>query len=543
MRWTDFPRSLAFQTFLSCLLIAGFFASLGAQPAAAEDAPGVYVILDASGSMWGQLPEGKNKIVAAREVLADFVAQDFEGKELALRAYGHNRKGDCADTELVVPFAPAEQARGKIVSFANGVNPKGKTPITRSLRAALEDFGDRSGELILISDGLETCDADPCALMKEWRERNVAIRVHVVGLGLEEKEKEALSCIADAAGTPFYAADSTAELADGLGQIREVTSAPALILRGVDADGEELRIHGTALGADGEERAVASEGRNLIPAGEHALEVGVRTKSGEIYRPVTRKATLAPRGETLVEVEVSTPPRLSFRFEEDGEKHKGALVRVYQEGKEVFSIRPQDVAYVMPGEYELRSKVNQDNELKRTITVEDGEDQEVLFALETTVKVYFQLVASGSGIPYRHNTELWQDGERAYKVHSSNGARAVPGTYTLVLPNRLTPFQQEGVVITAEENQEFVLEVPSAHLTVNYLEADGSAGGQERIFLDRWNGERWQRDKVRRSGERFPITPGRYQLNGWNRGDYQFERQEFTVEAGDELELELRDQS
>ena len=71
---------------------------------AAQDKDGIYIIVDASGSMWGALPDKSRKVTVAKQVLEDFVAGDFEGYDLALRAYGHRRKGDCSDTELVAPF-------------------------------------------------------------------------------------------------------------------------------------------------------------------------------------------------------------------------------------------------------------------------------------------------------------------------------------------------------------------------------------------------------------------------------------------------------
>ena len=57
-------------------------------------------------------------------------------------------------------------------------------------------MGERPGEIILISDGIETCDEDPCELVRSWAEKDIAIKVHVVGLGLDEKERTAMQCIA-----------------------------------------------------------------------------------------------------------------------------------------------------------------------------------------------------------------------------------------------------------------------------------------------------------------------------------------------------------
>ena len=77
------------------------------------DSEGIYIIFDGSGSMWGQLNNGEYKIQAAREVLSDFVAQDFGARPLALRVYGHRRKGDCDDTELVQDFGDARTLKIK----------------------------------------------------------------------------------------------------------------------------------------------------------------------------------------------------------------------------------------------------------------------------------------------------------------------------------------------------------------------------------------------------------------------------------------------
>src|SRR5690606_8290382 len=48
-------------------------------PAIAQEQPGTILVLDASGSMWGQI-DGVNKIVIAREVVADILA-DFPAEQ------------------------------------------------------------------------------------------------------------------------------------------------------------------------------------------------------------------------------------------------------------------------------------------------------------------------------------------------------------------------------------------------------------------------------------------------------------------------------
>ena len=60
----------------------------------------VELILDGSGSMWGEVG-GEAKIVAAKRTMASLVGgiELPPGSTLGLTVYGHRAKGDCADIE------------------------------------------------------------------------------------------------------------------------------------------------------------------------------------------------------------------------------------------------------------------------------------------------------------------------------------------------------------------------------------------------------------------------------------------------------------
>lgn len=514
-----------------------------------DKTPGVYVILDGSGSMWGQLSDGTHKITAAKEVIRLFSADDYAGRELALRVYGHRRKGDCSDSELVVPFSPPDQAIDRMNDFAQGVNPKGKTPISRSLRAALEDFAGRPGEVILVSDGIETCEEDPCALVRQWRAQDVQIRVHVVGLGLVDKERAAMQCISEAAGTQYRDADSAAELAKGLEEIQ--TSAKktearrsqwkALDIKATNAAGVPMRVQGTAHPQGGEPIEVTSRNHNPVPTGPAEVTVGVRTWNGNLYRPVTRSVDVGDSGVTLLEVVVEEPPSVKARFVEQGEERGGALVRGFQDDKEVLRFRHMDRAYVDPGTYVFRSRPNADNEMEVSETLAAGDHKEIVFDMVQTVHIKLAMVAAGSDTRFRGNFELWQDGERKYKVHQHNGARVLPGTYDVKLPLRLTPHTHEGLVITGEAKQERRLEVPVGYVTFRYLDAAGQAMSPQRVFATRQDDDgRWVRDQVSKSEERIPLVPGTYRAEGWSKLG-NFDVVDFEISVGDDKKIVLRD--
>ena len=196
----------------------------------AQAATNFLVMMDVSNSMWGQI-ENRPKIDIAREALEGILAEVGGETQLALMAYGHRNKDDCQDVELLVPFGAggAEQLRSSIA----GLKPTGKTPIAYSLEQTLAAFEGRLEEnnnVVLISDGIETCEGDPCAVAASLGERGVNLRVHVVGFDVDEEAKAQLGCIAEKGGGEYYDASNAGELNEVLTQVRVVAEAPAEVM-------------------------------------------------------------------------------------------------------------------------------------------------------------------------------------------------------------------------------------------------------------------------------------------------------------------------
>jgi Ca-activated chloride channel family protein len=161
----------------------------------------ILFIFDASNSMNGKW-EGATKIVRAREILTAAI-KDLEGipnLELALRVYGHQSPvtptyQDCEDTKLEISFSVNNHQQ--IVNFINYVEPKGTTPIAKSLEASANDFPDKNARnvIILITDGLEACEGFPCDVAKKLKEKGVNVTPFVVGLGIDLSYLNDFSCI------------------------------------------------------------------------------------------------------------------------------------------------------------------------------------------------------------------------------------------------------------------------------------------------------------------------------------------------------------
>lgn len=173
------------------------------------------IVLDASGSMWGQI-DGRAKLEIAREALGTVLDGIDPATEIGLMAYGHRSKGDCNDIELVVP--PAADTALAITDAANAMKFLGKTPLTESVRRAAAELKSTEAKatVILITDGIETCEADPCALGAELEASGVDFTAHVVGFGLTKEEGATVACLAENTGGKYIEAKDAGSLVEAL---------------------------------------------------------------------------------------------------------------------------------------------------------------------------------------------------------------------------------------------------------------------------------------------------------------------------------------
>lgn len=159
----------------------------------------VLFVLDGSGSMEALWGKDESRMDVAKRILVRLVdsLRVNPNLELALRVYGHRysrQANNCQDSKLEVPFAPKNH--NTIINKIKEIRPKGVTPITFSLQQAANDFPTAQGYrnvLILITDGIESCGADPCAASIELQRKGVFLKPFVIGLGIQGGK--ALDCV------------------------------------------------------------------------------------------------------------------------------------------------------------------------------------------------------------------------------------------------------------------------------------------------------------------------------------------------------------
>ena len=306
----------------------------------------VEVILDASGSMAGALPDGTSKIAGAQRAIERLAAGLPADLAVALRAYGHaspKDKHDCRDTALLVPFGPASGQRAAVTAQAKALRPRGWTPITYVLQTAAADFPAGASErvLVLVSDGKETCDGDPCALARTLAAGTPPVVVHTIGFAADDAARLQLACIAAATGGRSFDAATADQLAAMLATA--VTAAGTkpetkggqgwLEVKHPELSGHAITDASTSAQVD---KVSATRATAALPAGIYNVAFG----------PVLWKSVEVKAGETTV----LDPGVLEVR----GASFRGHDVLDAETGVKHATVSSSDSsATLIPGTYEV----------------------------------------------------------------------------------------------------------------------------------------------------------------------------------------------
>lgn len=215
------PISPACARFLAGTLIA----LAGTTATEAGDPPSTVVVVDGSGSMWGAIPGDKQaKLYIVGDALKQALAKAPPQSRIGLASFGHRRKGDCSDAEVIV--APAPESAGLVLAAIDKLNPRGKGPLAQALRATAKAIGPgKPGHIVLLHDGPDNCGQDPCAAATEIAKSNPDLAVHVIGIGLDPKDARAMSCVAKTTRGRMLEANDAAGLRSA---VAEVTSLALL---------------------------------------------------------------------------------------------------------------------------------------------------------------------------------------------------------------------------------------------------------------------------------------------------------------------------
>ena len=202
-------------------------------------------IFDSSKSMNDLIDGKETKLEAAKKALSDFVAILPADLSVGLEVYGHMETQECDDIEMIVPVGKldVDEMQQKI----NSLQAFGQTPVAAALEKAAAAMRSLAGDktIVLISDGVDTCDGDPVRAAERIREEmGIDVNIQVAGLGVDGRAKEQLKETASAGGGNYYAADNAQQLERSLKDIE--AGKPASMVSAEDLEGPNilLKEHG-----------------------------------------------------------------------------------------------------------------------------------------------------------------------------------------------------------------------------------------------------------------------------------------------------------
>lgn len=535
----------------------------------------ILFILDGSGSMKAKIDQVE-KIAIAKEVMIQLIKDLPDQVQAGLEVYGHRSKGDCGDIELMVPIGQGNKSI--LIDKIQSINPKGKTPITKALELAAERLrtAEEESTLVLITDGQETCEADPCALVKSLKGQGIKLKVHVVGFDVSREEKDQLVCIANAGGGKYFTANNTAQLKEALTEVKQAvvakiearkpeptpkTEAPGLRLTGVLKEGGPAidkdiswKILETKADLEGQHKQIAYEiGPSRVfhlPSGRYL--VNAKYGDARVSREIEVKAEEAA---TQIIVFEAGQIRLSGILTQGGSAiEKDIVWKIYEpktdlEGQRkqvAYEISPNRVFTLAAGRYLLEAKYG-DALAKQEIEIKAGETSNQ--AIDFNAGQIRLSAALSEGGPAIAKDIVWKiyeakadlEGQRkraAYEIAPSR-VFTLPAGHYLVEPNYGDAHIQREIEIKPGDGYALTI-----NLNAGQVKLGAVSGGSPLTKNVEWRiyqNKAEQEDK----GKRVAYEIKASHVFTLNAGDYLVEARlgearvetEFSLKAGEQKEL------
>ena len=191
-------------------------------PPCTEDA---VLVFDASGSMSGNqtlgIPNTRARIDEARSALAQVVPNATKFRKVGLVTYGPGPYNQC---NVKLEFGPTPNAAAMVMRAVSSIIPAGRTPLTSGIEEAAKALSYRTkpGVIVVLTDGEETCDRNPCQLVKQLKLDAHKLTVHVIAFRYDAFSWTGgntimdMRCIADETHGLYIKANSEQELVEAL---------------------------------------------------------------------------------------------------------------------------------------------------------------------------------------------------------------------------------------------------------------------------------------------------------------------------------------
>ncbi|MEM9027670.1 MAG: VWA domain-containing protein [Pseudomonadota bacterium] len=171
------------------------------------------LVFDASGSMATRLPGANaSKIDIARRAAADVLPDITAQRATGLVTYGGIPGSACNSVNLRLP--PMSNSADLILAELLTLSPSGQTALSQAtwLAAQTIDRKKRPGTVVLVTDGLENCGLNACALGTKLHAEAPQLKVHVIGFRIGSRSEQSIACLAQATGGTYTSVEGYEDL-------------------------------------------------------------------------------------------------------------------------------------------------------------------------------------------------------------------------------------------------------------------------------------------------------------------------------------------
>lgn len=474
-------------------------------PAASQADPplpgSLEVILDASGSMRGRIGETDRITLATQfvEELRRTLAETGDLPPMALRVYGagsHRLRRDCTDTRLLVELG---QPPARFDEALAEVRPLGVSPLALALRRAAADT---ALTYVLIADGGDNCEGDPCPT---WREAvrgrsGRRARLHVVGVGPDTVDVGRLRCLSRGSSGTYVTIGADGDVAPAAERLALVLRDQGVVDVRLDVAGERFSAPVRLLRPLTGEIVAAfnARGPRRVPAGIYSLVVET------VPAEVVERVMVLP-GETVT-IARSNYGRLvvELRAPDDPERRFPVSVRSASGGPELRYFQTGDPVTLRAGLYDVRIDTGDTLVARDDVAVSAGRTARLVLggARAGTLRI----VAPEFEVPPPTRALVYREG-RVDTLAVGAPARLAPGVYRLVAQT-LPPYVAENVRVESE--QETVVTLPETGvLGVRLIGPEGPLRGVRVDVREPLTDEAYGAIP---SGERRLVMPGTFRL-------------------------------
>lgn len=176
------------------------------------DEPEVVLVVDGSGSMKEPFAGGGPRIDQARRSIRSMVEGLPPGVDVGLVDF----RG-CDKVRRDKFYSDSE--RGQLLGEVDGLQPWGGTALARSIeRAGNIVSSDVESVIVVVSDGEETCNGDPCAAARALKAAKPNVIINVIDISGDGKGRQVIQCVAQATGGKVLTPQSPMDFARTLQQ-------------------------------------------------------------------------------------------------------------------------------------------------------------------------------------------------------------------------------------------------------------------------------------------------------------------------------------